>query len=137
MIALILSIFYALYFFYLYKWVQHRLLDEYNFCSPLPRKTFPHCSTLSIFLGIVWGLFIFAGILWGFTYNPYPEYFSIKNSDTEMWLLIALCIALSLTFIVVYHLGEIKGITSMKNTKLFKEYIDNQAENKKDSGGLQ
>jgi fatty acid desaturase len=124
MIILILSTFYAFYFFYLYKWVQSRLSEEYNFGSPSPPKPLPHSPTMSIFLSIIWGVIIFVGIFWGFTYNRYPDYLSIKGSDTEIWFLIAIFIALGLTFIVVYHIGEIKGITSMKNTKLFKEHID-------------
>lgn len=124
MIIFILSIFYAFYFFYLYKWAQSRLSEEYNFGSPSPPKPLPHSPTISILLSILWGLIIIAGIFWGFTYNRHSDYFSIQSSDMEIFFLIAICIALGLSLAVVYHLGEIKGVTSMKKTKLFREYMD-------------
>jgi hypothetical protein len=73
---------------------------------------------------MLWGVIIIAGIFWGFTYNRYADYLSIQNGDMELFFLIAMCIALGLSFVVVYHLGEIKGLTSMKETALFKQYLD-------------
>jgi hypothetical protein len=123
MIMLIVSSFYVLYFFYLYKWVQSRLAEEYSFGSPSPPKPLPHSSTLSIVLSIPWAVIIICGTFLGFTYNRYADYFSIQSSSMELFFLIAICLALGLSFTVVYHLGEIKGVISMKNTKLFRQFL--------------
>jgi hypothetical protein len=42
----------------------------------------------------------------------------------ELFFLIAMCIGLGLSFVVVYRLGEIKGVASMKDTSLSREYMD-------------
>ena len=122
MIMLIVFTFYALYFFYLYKWVQSRLLEEYNFGSPSPPKPLPHSPSASILIGILWGLIIIGGVFWGFTFNRYPS-LSLDDSYWETWLLIVICIALGLSYTVIYHLGEIRGIASMKGTALFERYL--------------
>jgi len=124
MVIVIFFAFFALYFFYLYKWVQSCLAKEYHFASPSPPETLPHSAGMSVLVGIVWGLTVVAGVFWGFTYNRYPKYFSLRDMDTEMYLLIAMCIGLALSYIVIYHLGELKGIAEMKNTELFRNYED-------------
>jgi MFS family permease len=129
MFILTLSIFFIIYFFYLYKWAQSRLLQEYSFGSPSPPKPLPHSTKVSILLSLIYGIMIIAGIFWGYTTKPYGEYFSIQRfllwsrSDTELIFLIILCVLLILSFIVVYHLGELKGVTNMKNTALFESHM--------------
>jgi len=79
-------------------------------------------------IAISWGLNVIAGLFWGFTYNRYPDYWSISENGMEFAFLIVLCAALWLSFVIIYHLGEIKGITSMKNTVLFRDYIDKRTD---------
>lgn len=118
MIILILSIFYALYFLFLY----HELSAGKTLPEPI--------ATIFILLSIPYGLIIISGIFWGFTTKPYGEYFSIKNfwlwsrTDMEVLFFFPMCIALVLFYFVVYRLGEIKGISEMKNTMLFRENIN-------------
>ena len=81
---------------------------------------------LSILIGILWGLTIIAGIFWGFYGNPYPDILAWCSSagDLDLFLLIAICLAVGLSYLVIYRLGEIKGVTSMKNTALFRQFLD-------------
>ncbi len=125
MIILVVSISCTLYFIYLYKWVKSRLLEEYQFGSPSPPKSLPHSINLSILIGTVWGITIIAGIFWGFTYNRYSDYLAIRDNQIEIIFLVVIVVALSLSFVVIYHLGEIKGITTMKSTELFRRHMNN------------
>jgi len=126
MIILIVFMFFALYSFYVYKWAQSRLSEEYHFASPSPPIPLPHSPGLSILIGILWGLTIIAGIFWGFYGNPYPDILAWRSSagDLDLFLLIAICLSVGLSYLVIYRLGEIKGVTSMKNTALFRQFLD-------------
>jgi hypothetical protein len=123
MIALILLIFCAIYFLYLKKWAESLLLKEYNFGSPSPPKPLPHSPTVSVIIGILWGVLLLAGVFWGFTFNRYTAYMSVHSNDVEIALLFILCFAIGLSYCVIYRMGEINGVAQMKKTVLFQTYI--------------
>ena len=122
MLVLIAFIVFALYLCYLHMWCRSRLSQEYHFASPSPPKPLPHSRTLSTLFGILWGLTVVAGVFWGFYGNPYPDYLAWHSagSNLDILLLMAIILTVGLSYFVVYRLGEIKGITSMKNTALFR-----------------
>lgn len=120
MIMLFAFMFFVLYLFYLHKWTRSCLAKEYSFGSPSPPKPLPHSPIASALVGVAWGVTLITGIFWGFTYNRYPAYLSLKNADTETFLLIVISTALGLSYAIVYRLGELRGIASMKSTELFR-----------------
>src|SRR5437899_801293 len=124
MIMLIIFVVCSLYFFYLHVWVQSYLRKEYTFASPSRHEPLPHSASLSILVGIFWGATVIAGIFWGYTYNRYPDYLSLRNIKIEVFLLIAICIAVGLSNLIVYRLGELRGVANMKNTKLFMDWAN-------------
>jgi hypothetical protein len=110
MIIIILSIFYAFYFIFIYICIKSRLAEEYNFgsaSSPIPLPDI--LKPFIILLSIPFGLLIIAGIFWGFTTQPNANYLLIQNfwlwsrSDMELFFLIVILIALLFCFFVVYH----------------------------------
>src|SRR2546421_12937228 len=119
MIAFLIFGLAAIYFFYLNRWADSFLLREYHFGSPSPPKVLPHSSSLSLIVAILWGIFLLAGVFWGYTFVRYPDYLSIRGSGAEVVLLVVLFVAVALSYVVVYRLGEMRGVAHMKNTNLF------------------
>lgn len=124
MIVLVLIAVSALYFLYLTKWAQSVLSREYNFASPSPPKPLPHSPSLSIIAAALWGILLLAGSFWGFTFNRYPAHLSVRDTDVEIYLLVALCAAIGLSYGVIYRLGEMKGVEHMKSTVLFQTWME-------------
>jgi hypothetical protein len=120
MIALILVLLCALYFLYLTQWAKSLLSKEYNFGSPSPPEPLPHSPTLSVMVGVLWGILLVVGPFWGFTFNRYPAHLSIHDPDIEIVLRLVLCASIGLSYLVVYRMGEINGVANMKNTDLFR-----------------
>ena len=125
MITSILSVICSLYFLYLYKWTQSRLSQEYSFGSPSPPKPLPHSITISISISILYGLIILRGIMAGYITTT-DNYFSIKSDGLELIFLFVTCLALILSYKIIYHLGEINGVINMKNTSLFRQYLNKE-----------
>ncbi len=109
----------AIYFFYLMRWADSFLLREYHFGSPSPPKVLPHSPSLSIIVGALWGILLVAGVFWGYTFVRYPNYLSFRGNGGEIVLLIIAAIAVALSYVVIYRLGEMRGVAEMKNTNLF------------------
>jgi len=109
----------AAYFFYLNRWADSFLLREYHFGSPSPPNVLPHSPSLSIIVGALWGIFLLAGVFWGYTFVRYPDYLSVRGSGAEIVLLVVAVIAVALSYVVIYRLGEMHGVANMKNTNLF------------------
>ena len=109
----------AIYFLYLTRWTDSFLLHEYNFGSPSPPKVLPHSPSVSFIVGLLWGIFLVAGIFWGYTFVRYPDYLAVRGSGAEVVLLIVVSIAVALSYLVMYRLGEIRGVAHMKTTNLF------------------
>lgn len=109
----------AAYFFYMKQWTESILLCEYNFASPSTPEALPHSATVSGIVAPLWGLFLVAGVFWRFTYRRYPDYLSVHGTNIESVLLVLLSVAVGLSYFVVYRLGEIRGVASMKKTQLF------------------
>lgn len=125
MLALILMLICTCYFSYLMRWARSVLSKEYNFGSTVERHVLPHSPTLSVAMRVFWCVLLLAGAFWGFTFNRYPAYLSIRNADTEIVLLGALCASIGLSYLVIYRLGEIKGVVNMKSTELFRTSANN------------
>lgn len=119
MIVFIVFGFCAIYFFYLKRWTESVLRREQNFGSPSPPKQLPHSATISIIVTTLWAFFLLGGVFWGFTFVRYPEHLSVRGSNIELVLFILLSFAVALSYIVIYRLGEIKGVMHMKSTNLF------------------
>jgi hypothetical protein len=119
MIALIVFGLCAVYFFYLKQWAESFLLREYNFGSPSPPKALPHSPLLSIIVATLWGIFLLGGVFWEFTLIRCPDHLAVRGDDAQMVLLILSCIAVGLSYFVIYRLGEIRGVAQMKSTNLF------------------
>jgi hypothetical protein len=126
MIMLIIFVFYGLYFFYLNHWAGSYLYKEYSFGSPSPPKTMAHSPVTSILIGVFWGITITAGVFWGFTYNRYPHYLKVTGINMELFFLIAIGIVISLSYWVMFSLGEMHGVARMKNTDLFLTWEEQQ-----------
>lgn len=109
----------AAYFLYLKRWAESFLAREYNFVSPSPPRVLPHSPTVSGIVAVVWSFLLVAGAFWGFTYVRYPDYLSVNGTNIETVLLVLLSAAIGLSYFVVYHLGEIRGVANMKRTQLF------------------
>jgi hypothetical protein len=131
MIILILSIFYGLYFPLVYIFIGDRLKNEYYFGKASSQSSLPgSLKQVSIMFGMPFGLMIIAGISRGFTAPTHSDYFSINKfwiwsrSEMELFFVFIMLIGLVFSFMVVYRLGEIKGITEMKNTSLFRKYLE-------------
>jgi hypothetical protein len=131
MIILILSIFYAIYFPLIYILIGDRLKNEYNFGKTSPQSTLPDSiKQVLIILSIPFGLMVIAGISWGFSIPVHGDFLSINEfwiwsrSDMELFFVFIMLIGLIFSFMVVYRLGEIKGISEMKNTSLFRMYLN-------------
>jgi hypothetical protein len=131
MIILILSIFYAIYFPLIYILIGDRLKNEYNFGKASPQSSLPDSlEHVLVILSIPFGLMVIAGISWGFSISPHGDFFSINEfwiwsrSDMKLFFVFIMLVGLIFSFMVVYRLGEIKGINEMKNTSLFRMYLD-------------
>lgn len=119
MIAFLIFGLAAIYFLYLNRWADSFLLCEYLFGSTSPPKVLPHAPSLSIIVAALWGMVLVAGVFWGYTYVRYPEYLSVRGSGAEIVLLVVASIAVALSYVVIYRLGEMRGVAHMKNTNLF------------------
>lgn len=119
MIPSITFAFCAGYFFYLKKWAESLLSQEYNFDSPSPPRPLPHSPVLSIIVAVLWGVLLLGGVFWGFTYNRDPDHLSVRGSNIETFLLVISSTAVAFSYVVVYRLGEMGGVRGMKNTDLF------------------
>jgi hypothetical protein len=116
----------ALYFIYLKKWAESFLRREYNFGSPSLPKALPHSPNISFIVAIMFGIFLLSGVFWGFTYVRYPDYLSVRGDKLEIILLGVVCVAIGLSYFVVYKLGEIAGVAHMKGTHLFRSGMPTQ-----------
>jgi hypothetical protein len=112
MIVLILFIFYDFYFYFIYQ-------GHIGQGKP----------DLHIVLSIPFGLMVIGGVFWGFTTLPhtYSDYWSIQSflwwsrSEMELLFFFPMCIALALSYFVVYHLGENKGAIEMRDAMRSRE----------------
>jgi uncharacterized membrane protein YfcA len=125
MVVLIAFTVFALYLFYLYAWSQRRLSREYCLANPSPSKPLPHSPALSILFGILWGLTVVGGVFWGFYGNPYSNLLAWHSamSNLDIFLVIAIVVAVGLSYLVAYRVGEIKGVTSMKTPAVFRQSL--------------
>jgi len=109
----------GLYFLYLVRWADSFLLREYHFASPSPPSVVPHSSLLSSVMAVVFGCFLLAGVFWGYAFPRYPDYLLVRGSGAEVVFLVVASIAIALSYLVTYRLGEMRGVAHMKNTNLF------------------
>jgi hypothetical protein len=101
MITAIVAALCALYFAYVKKWAESYLSREYQFGSPAPPDVLPHSSPLSILVAIVFGILLLR---------------LFSSFDLTTLFIVA---ALTLSYFIVYRLGEMSGVAHMKSTVLF------------------
>jgi|GEM_PF-6855136 len=109
MITTILSAVCALYFAYVRKWAETYLSREYHFASPAPPKVLPHSPPLSVLVGILFAILL------------------LRTSCAVDLTGYVLIVGLTLSYFVVYRLGEIAGVAHMKSTVLFTDAMNRKA----------
>lgn len=114
MVTFIILVFLVAYFFYVQKWASSYLSKEYSFGSPQPPRVLPHSPVISLLIGILWFAILFratSGLL-------------DHGGDFDFHFVVLAFIALALSYLIFYKLGEMRGVASMKNTHLFRTQLD-------------
>jgi|ERR1043165_19607 hypothetical protein len=108
MLITVVFILYALLFTFLYNYTQNWGLRK-KIAEPRPPRPLSFVTNVLAIFGIPWFILLSAGTYWGFTVPPDYGLRLSQDTNLAMWLLIAVLLALALSYTVVFQTGSMAG----------------------------